>query len=189
MKDGIIILNVDNEKAKKIFKDKFSEFDIEKIFNSIKLESIEYYLKNKEIKIKVNIQIEVDANFFIKLKNYLEEQTGQKVFFSFKFEKNIPDEFLINNFWYFFIEYLGGKCAWIEDIVVEYKDEMLIFCATNEFIYKKLINDEIKKILRKSLNEFFLRDLKFDIKLSEKDINKKQFDFNKTKINIIINGV
>jgi len=188
MKDGIIILNVDNEKAKKIFKDKFSEFDIEKIFNSIKLESIEYYLKNKEIKIKVNIQIEVDANFFIKLKNYLEEQTGQKVFFSFKFEKNIPDEFLINNFWYFFIEYLGGKCAWIEDIVVEYKDEMLIFCATNEFIYKKLINDEIKKILRKSLNEFFLRDLKFDIKLSEKDINKKQFDFNKTKINIIING-
>lgn len=187
MKDGTIILNINNEKTKEILKNKFYEFDIENIFNSIKIEPIEYSLKNREIKVKVNIKTGVGPEFFIKLKNYLEEQTEQKIFFSFKFDKNIPDEFLINNFWIFFIEYLSKKCAWIEDSEVEYKNGILIFYAPNEFIYKKLINDEIKKILKNSLNEFFFRDIRFDIKTREKDVKNKQFDFNKAKINIVVN--
>ncbi|MCX7698773.1 MAG: PolC-type DNA polymerase III [Candidatus Goldbacteria bacterium] len=178
LKDNFII-KINTEKVKENFKKKFSNFNIENIFDALEFNFLEYSFKDFKLILKVDIKKKIESDFLNELKKHIEEQSRIKVIFVFNFLCDIDLTFLIKNYWDFFLDFLGDISAWFENTTTQVIDDKLIIYCHNNYVYKKIQEDEIKSQFQKFLNRFFSKDIKYEVKLDEKFIKR---DLNSIKI-------
>ncbi len=176
-------ITIDNNKAKEKFQKIFKNFNAQNFFDAIELKILEYSVKNSKLILKADVKKEIKSDFFIDLKKYVKEQLGINLSFVFNFLYDFDLKFLIENYWEFFMDFLGDINLWFENTTTAIIDDKLIIHLPNSYILKKIQQDEIRNEFQKKLNQFFSKNINFELRIDENLIKRDTAHLIKIEIN------